>query len=124
MCLRRAERDQALIEKQELKEAIRDYKVKEVELHDQLHFLQQRLHLLEEEVLRDLAKLHLPTAEDEALFWKDRYIKLAWLANQAMADIPLETPAKKDETGYTTISLQNSGQNKTNGDGHGEPQAT
>ncbi|RDY11532.1 hypothetical protein CR513_03801, partial [Mucuna pruriens] len=28
------------------------------------------------------------TSREEAKFWKDRYVKLAWLANQAIVDIP------------------------------------
>ncbi|RDX67445.1 hypothetical protein CR513_53682, partial [Mucuna pruriens] len=38
--------------------------------------------------LADQAKQSLKTMENDGIFWKDKYMKLAWLANQAIVDIP------------------------------------
>ncbi|RDX89681.1 hypothetical protein CR513_28566, partial [Mucuna pruriens] len=36
----------------------------------------------------DHAEERVQTAREEVIFWKDRYVKLAWLANQAIINIP------------------------------------
>ncbi|RDY03989.1 hypothetical protein CR513_12350, partial [Mucuna pruriens] len=44
------------------------------------------------------AKEKIQEAREETTFWKDRYVKLAWLANQALMDIPRSLRAAKGMT--------------------------
>ncbi|RDX90231.1 hypothetical protein CR513_27929, partial [Mucuna pruriens] len=136
MCFRRLERDQVILEKEQLKEAL-------VEKESQLLHLQKRNCQLEEELAKarstkeqlisqrqksileltqvrakaeddevyyratieelrsasetwkqrcqdiaDEAEIQVRAATIESPFWKDRFIKLAWLGNQALVDIP------------------------------------
>ncbi|RDX95746.1 hypothetical protein CR513_21689, partial [Mucuna pruriens] len=55
-CLRELERDQALLEKEELIAALADARLKEDDARDHLHQLQERITLLEEDVAK--GKLH------------------------------------------------------------------
>ncbi|RDY07650.1 hypothetical protein CR513_08207, partial [Mucuna pruriens] len=108
MCFRSIEHDQAMAEKEKLKEVILDSKTKEVDLRSQLYLLQERMDLLMEEVaqatikelktkveswksryieMADHAEARVQATREEAIFWKDRYVKLAWLTNQAIIDI-------------------------------------
>ncbi|RDX87776.1 hypothetical protein CR513_30712, partial [Mucuna pruriens] len=142
MCARRFERDQVAIEKEQMEKTLLNIKIREVEEREQFRQLQERMHLLEEELARanlskeclidqrrksvlelvkartaeedeaqyqeiiwelertvegwksrcqdmaDRAKEQARVATTEISFWKDRFIKLAWLANQALRDIP------------------------------------
>ncbi|RDY14331.1 hypothetical protein CR513_00609, partial [Mucuna pruriens] len=46
--------------------------------------------------IADEAKIQVRAATIDAQFWKDRYIKLAWLANQALMNIPQRLRAAED----------------------------
>ncbi|RDX96154.1 hypothetical protein CR513_21227, partial [Mucuna pruriens] len=124
MCFRRAERDQVTLEKEQLKEALSALKEREVEREAQFLHLQEKICLLEKEMVKaksikehlvnqrqrsilELAKVQAKAESDETYyqatikelrktpFWKDRYIKLAWVANQALVDIPRSLRAAK-----------------------------
>ncbi|RDX72863.1 hypothetical protein CR513_47591, partial [Mucuna pruriens] len=126
--LRELERDQALLEKEELTTALEDARSREGSAKDQIRQLREQIDLLKAEVVghrlsneylerqkRKTADSDLPAdaaiqkfkeqtskyleiadhaekaaweAREEAQFWKDRFIKLAWLANQTIKDIP------------------------------------
>ncbi|RDY14744.1 hypothetical protein CR513_00148, partial [Mucuna pruriens] len=143
MCARRAERDQVAIEKERLEKTLLDSQRREDEQREQFRQLQEKMHLLEEELARaNLSKEHLKeqgcksllelvrtrtrAEEDEAQLkeairglreavegwrhrcqdiannaeeqvnvataetasWKDKFFKLASLANLALKDIP------------------------------------
>ncbi|RDY09830.1 hypothetical protein CR513_05746, partial [Mucuna pruriens] len=96
--LRELERDQASLEKEELIAALVDARSKEDDTGDHLHRLQEQITLLEAKRLKEQASKYLEIAghaekvaqeaQEEARFWKDRFIKLAWVANQAIRDMP------------------------------------
>ncbi|RDX99213.1 hypothetical protein CR513_17760, partial [Mucuna pruriens] len=92
MCARRVERDQVAIEKEQLEKTLLNIKIREVEQKEQFRQLQERMHLLEEELARaNLSKECLIDQRHKSVlqsFWRDRFLKLAWLANQALRDIP------------------------------------
>ncbi|RDY10068.1 hypothetical protein CR513_05473, partial [Mucuna pruriens] len=161
MCLRREEKDQAISEKESLKEALKSAKRKEVELKGQLYGLRERLDLQHEELLKvqshkeaveakeNLALCELAeerkTAEEkeqkirgvmaelleevidkqsqyqelsiqtemktqslkeEADYWKDRYNKTVWLANQALEELPHGLRAAKAMINPLTTPLE------------------
>ncbi|RDX83101.1 hypothetical protein CR513_36017, partial [Mucuna pruriens] len=69
MCAKRVERDQATIEKEQLKEAMSTLKEREVERERQFLRLQEKMHLLEEELVRSkLSKEHLVDQRCESIF--------------------------------------------------------
>ncbi|RDX74771.1 hypothetical protein CR513_45435, partial [Mucuna pruriens] len=129
MCSRRAERDQMVIEKEQLEETVAAFRSREAEREGEVHELWERVLLLEEELkgarlskehlqnqrrsnllalveaqgktdemesqleelrwtLEDEAEIQVRAATVDAQVWKDRYVKLAWLANQALMSIP------------------------------------
>ncbi|RDX93928.1 hypothetical protein CR513_23751, partial [Mucuna pruriens] len=139
MCSSRAERDQLVVEKEQLEETVMTLKTRDVEREDEMHGLRERVLLLEEELkaaqlsrdhlqnqrgsgllalveargkidearsqleelkrtleswkqrcqdIADEAEIQVRAATVDAQFWKDRYVKLAWLANQALMSIP------------------------------------
>ncbi|RDX75077.1 hypothetical protein CR513_45089, partial [Mucuna pruriens] len=45
-------------------------------------------------------------AREETTFWKDKYVKLAWLANQALMDIPKSLCGTKGITNLLNTPLQ------------------
>ncbi|RDX95692.1 hypothetical protein CR513_21745, partial [Mucuna pruriens] len=147
MCSKRVERDQITAEKERLKEVVAALKSRGAEREGELHGLQERVLLLEEELkAAQLSKEHLQNqrrynllalveacgkvdeaesqleelketlegwkrrcqdiadevetqvraATADAQLWKDRYIKLAWLANQALMNILQRLRATED----------------------------
>ncbi|RDY11091.1 hypothetical protein CR513_04293, partial [Mucuna pruriens] len=124
MCSRRVECNQIMAEKEQLKEAVAALKSREVEREDKLHGLREWYNLLAlveargkaeeaESQLEELketlegwkrrcqdianeAEIQVWAAIADAQFWKDKYIKLAWLANQALMNIPRTLRATED----------------------------
>ncbi|RDX86336.1 hypothetical protein CR513_32335, partial [Mucuna pruriens] len=82
MCSKRAERDQIAAKKEQLEEALAALKSRE-ELKETLESWKWRC-----QDIVDEAEAQVWATTVDTLFWKDRYIKLAWLANQALMDIP------------------------------------
>ncbi|RDX93009.1 hypothetical protein CR513_24789, partial [Mucuna pruriens] len=60
----------------------------------------------------NLAERRMWDAHEEAAFWKDRYVKLAWLANQAIMDIPRSLFAVEGMHRYATHSRSKAMENK------------
>ncbi|RDX63822.1 hypothetical protein CR513_57703, partial [Mucuna pruriens] len=77
MCSRREERDQLAVEKDQLEEVLLSIRGEADEAK-----------LQAQETIQNL-KVDIKAGNIvETPFWKDRYVKLAWLANQALIDIP------------------------------------
>ncbi|RDX60420.1 hypothetical protein CR513_61440, partial [Mucuna pruriens] len=155
MCARRVERDQVTKDKEQLERALLDGQRREAEQQEQLHQLQGKLRLLEEELTRanlskellkeqerkilleavqarskaeaeearlketiqglkqtaegwkrrckdiaDSAEEQVNAATAETASWKDKFFKLASLANQALKDIPRGLKAREGMVGF------------------------
>ncbi|RDX72165.1 hypothetical protein CR513_48400, partial [Mucuna pruriens] len=68
MCSKRVERDQLATKKEQLEEALLNVKMREAEQEKQLHQLQERMHLLEEELARaKLSKVYMVDQRHESV---------------------------------------------------------
>ncbi|RDX71529.1 hypothetical protein CR513_49111, partial [Mucuna pruriens] len=113
MCARRAERNQELLREQERKallEAVRA-RTKAEEDEAQLKETIQELKQAAEgwkrrcQDIADSAEEQVNAATAETLFWKDRFSKLAGLANRALRNIPEGLRAAEGMVGFFFIKL-------------------
>ncbi|RDY06353.1 hypothetical protein CR513_09672, partial [Mucuna pruriens] len=140
MCARRAERDQVAIEKERLEKTLLDSQRRKDEQREQFRQLQEKMHLLEEELTRaNLSKEHLKeqghksllelvkskdrrcqdiadsaqervnVATAETSSWKDKFFKLASLANLALKDIPRSLQAAEGMADFMKLPREITG---------------
>ncbi|RDX69195.1 hypothetical protein CR513_51719, partial [Mucuna pruriens] len=91
MSLRRDERNQLLLKKLELEEELMNSRVVEQRAHEQFEDIKRQLEnaITREQLLNERwEQANYQMSEDSVAFWKDRYGKLAWLANQVVQDVP------------------------------------